>query len=167
MQLRGKANYGIDAPRVVRNLALGAAASSLLGRSLYRVLRSRHSSFAAAFLTVGLSNGVLCLLAATAMVLSSKVGKLRERERLLGSIPWRGDEVVLDVGCGRGLLLIGAAKRLTSGSAVGVDIWHSEDQSGNTPEATLRNARAEGVEDRWRLRMATPAHCPSARRPST
>jgi cyclopropane fatty-acyl-phospholipid synthase-like methyltransferase len=55
---------------------------------------------------------------------------------------------VLDVGCGRGLLLIGAAKRLTTGKAVGVDIWQTEDLSGNRPEATLENARLERVAER-------------------
>ena len=41
------------------------------------------------------------------------------------SIRWHltGDEKVLDVGCGRGLLLIGAAKRLKSGKATGIDVW--------------------------------------------
>ena len=72
----------------------------------------------------------------------------RFRERLLDSIPWRGDERVLDVGCGRGLMLIGAARRLTSGRATGIDLWQSEDQSGNRPETTRSNAAAEGVADR-------------------
>ena len=49
------------------------------------------------------------------------------------------------MGCGRGLLLIEAAKYLTSGIAIGVDLWQSRDQSGNTAEATLANARAENV----------------------
>jgi len=38
------------------------------------------------------------------------VGKVRERERLLDTLTWRGDEQVLDLGCGRGLMLIGAAR---------------------------------------------------------
>ena len=63
--------------------------------------------------------GGLCLAAAAAMLWSSKIGKLRARDELIGAIPWRGDEQVLDVGCGRGLLLIAAAKRLTSGKAIG------------------------------------------------
>jgi arsenite methyltransferase len=45
------------------------------------------------------------------MVWSSKVGKLRVRDRLIESLSLRGDESVLDVGCGRGLLLIAAAKQ--------------------------------------------------------
>lgn len=92
--------------------------------------------------------GGLCLAAAAAMLWSSKIGKLRARDELIGAIPWRGDEQVLDVGCGRGLLLIAAAKRLTSGKAIGVDVWHSRDQAGNQSEATWANARAEGVADR-------------------
>jgi cyclopropane fatty-acyl-phospholipid synthase-like methyltransferase len=31
-------------------------------------------------------------------------------------------EAVLDVGCGRGLMLVGAARRLKTGKAVGIDL---------------------------------------------
>jgi ubiquinone/menaquinone biosynthesis C-methylase UbiE len=86
------------------------------------------------------------------MVWSSKVGKKREIQKLLDAYPWRGDETVLDVGPGRGLLLISAAKRLTTGKAIGVDIWQSEDQSDNRPNNTWRNARAEGVAKRIELK---------------
>ena len=33
-----------------------------------------------------------------------------------------------------------------------MDIWRTEDESGNTPEATLQNARAEGVEKRVEIK---------------
>jgi ubiquinone/menaquinone biosynthesis C-methylase UbiE len=85
------------------------------------------------------------------MLAYSKLGKFRHRDRMLAKIHWRGDEQVLDVGTGRGVLLIGAAKRLTSGKAVGIDIWSTKDLSGNSIEATLRNAKAEGVRDRLEL----------------
>jgi ubiquinone/menaquinone biosynthesis C-methylase UbiE len=49
------------------------------------------------------------------------------------------------VGTGRGLLLIGAAKRLTSGHATGIDIWNAEDLSGNGPEGLKANIALEGV----------------------
>ena len=45
------------------------------------------------------------------MLVYSKWGKFRHRDRMLNMIAWRGDEHVLDVGTGRGLLIIGAAKR--------------------------------------------------------
>ena len=44
-----------------------------------------------------------------------------------------------------------AAQHLTTGRAVGVDLWRSVDQSGNSIEATQRNAIAEGVADRVEL----------------
>jgi ubiquinone/menaquinone biosynthesis C-methylase UbiE len=56
-----------------------------------------------------------------------------------------GREAVLDVGCGRGLLLIGAARRLPAGRAVGLDLWSQVDLSDNRASATLANAAAEGV----------------------
>jgi arsenite methyltransferase len=96
--------------------------------------------------------GVASVAQAGLMVRSSRAGKLRERDRLLDRLPWRGDERVLDVGCGRGLLLIGAAKRLTTGRVVGLDLWRTRDQAGNEPAATIANAQAEGVAERVELR---------------
>jgi ubiquinone/menaquinone biosynthesis C-methylase UbiE len=87
---------------------------------------------------------------------------LRARDALIDAIPWRGDEQVLDVGCGRGLLLIAAAKHLTLGRAIGIDVWHSRGEAGNRPEATWRNARAEGVADRIDVRDADARDLPFA-----
>ena len=100
------------------------------------------------------------LLTAIWMVWGSKVGKIALRERLLDQLSLRGDERVLDVGCGRGLLLIGAAKRLSTGKAVGVDLWQAQDQSGNSPDVTLQNARAEGVADRIEIQTADARQLP-------
>src|SRR6266487_2436863 len=49
------------------------------------------------------------------------------------------------------VVLLMAAQRLTTGRAAGVDLWRSVDQSGNSLEATRRNAIAEGVADRVEL----------------
>ena len=57
----------------------------------------------------------------------------------------------MDVGCGRGLLLVGVARRLSAGKAFGVDIWAPGAMSGNRPEAVLENATSEGVADRVEL----------------
>ncbi len=85
------------------------------------------------------------------MLWGSKAGKLHLRDKIISSISWRGDEMVLDVGCGHGLMLIGAAKRLTSGKAVGIDLWQKEDQSDNSRESTLKNVRLENVAERVEL----------------
>jgi arsenite methyltransferase len=95
--------------------------------------------------------GVTFAMIAVIMVWSSRITKHKVIRRILDSIPWRGDESVLDVGCGRGLFLIAAAKRLKNGKATGVDIWRSEDLSGNTAEAALNNAKAEGVANRIKI----------------
>ena len=67
---------------------------------------------------------------------------------MLGQIEWRGDETVLDIGAGRGLMAIGAAKRLSTGRVIAVDVWRATDLSGNGPDALLANAEIEGVRDR-------------------
>jgi SAM-dependent methyltransferase len=143
-----RADYGIDAPHVVRNLALLGAAGLVLALVALFALEPVQPALAAILFNMGLWPGITLLLTAGIMVWGSKVGKLRLRDRLLDGIPWRGDEQVLDVGCGRGLLLVGAARRLRTGKAIGVDLWQKEDLSGNRPEAVQANARAEGVADR-------------------
>src|SRR3954468_16529954 len=75
--------------------------------------------------------GLACGVTGLWMLWYSAAGKVRSRERRLDMIRWRGDERVLDVGCGRGLFLIGAAKRLKNGGrAIGIDLWRAGDLTG-------------------------------------
>jgi len=55
---------------------------------------------------------------------------------------------VLDMGCGRGAVLVAVARRLTTGRVTGIDLWSTHDQSGNSRDVTIRNASLEGVKDR-------------------
>lgn len=121
------------------------------------------SIIALVMVALGLLAAGYGLFMAGYMTYGSRVGKLHTRDRLLDQVaelrPWNGDEAVLDVGCGRGLMLIGAAKRLRAGQwmtgergmAVGIDIWRAEDQAANTPAAAMDNAAIEGVTDRVRI----------------
>ncbi|MFO0830788.1 MAG: class I SAM-dependent methyltransferase [Phycisphaerales bacterium] len=150
-------DYGIDAPGVVRNLLLAGSAGLLVSVLSYSgVLPWRGLERSFAPMTVA------CLGMGCYMFLSSKYGKVREREWLLDLKPggWRGDELVLDVGCGLGVMLIGAAKRLTTGTAAGIDIWQTKDLSGNHTAATLENARREGVADRVTVSTADMRQVP-------
>lgn len=150
-------DYGIDAPGVIRNLFLVAAAGLLLWGSAAAGLWSGKISTAHVRIDVAhtvLWPGLGCLIMGVWMSWDSRVGKLRRREVLLDRLRWTGAERVLDVGCGRGLMLVGAAKRLSTGTATGIDIWQSEDLSGNRPEATAENAAREGVADRVKVETA-------------
>jgi ubiquinone/menaquinone biosynthesis C-methylase UbiE len=102
--------------------------------------------------------GTFLLIEAALFLLYVKVGKFYHRDRMLSLHAWRGDEQVLDVGCGRGLLLAGAARRLTTAgaAATGIDIWSTVDMGGNAEAATRRNLELEGVSDRCTL-LGVPA----------
>ena len=144
---QSRADYGLDAPLVVRNLLIVGTLGvvSLLTRVLN--VWNSHNLFAAVGYPL-ISAGMTCGLMGLWMIYSSRIGKVREREKYLNLLDWRGDERVLDVGCGLGLFLIGAAKRLSTGRAVGIDKWQQEDLSGNNAAGTLNNAMIEGVADK-------------------
>ena len=139
-------NYGIDAAPVARNLALVSAAGWIL------FFICNVTGFLGGFKYSFLSFGISFMVAAFLMVLYGKVGKFVHRGRMLAMVNWRGDEQVLDVGTGRGLLMIGAAKKLTTGKATGIDIWNAADLSGNKIENTEKNAGLEGVADKIEIK---------------
>lgn len=141
--MAGRANYGIDAPGVVRNLMGGG----LLAGIAAAVLFSKVPGLARALMW----SGGTCFVSGALMVFGSKVWKLRPREKILDLLHLKSSHRVLDVGCGRGLMLIGAARRVPSGQAVGIDLWQTQDQSGNHPDVTRANAHVEGVEDRIQI----------------
>jgi ubiquinone/menaquinone biosynthesis C-methylase UbiE len=91
---------------------------------------------------------------------ASRRGKFVVWAELLDRLALRGDERIPDLGCGRGAVLLMAARRLTTGRATGVDLWRRQDQSGNSAEAKRRNAIAEGVIDRVELHTAGIAALP-------
>lgn len=139
-----KVDYGIDAPGVIRNLFLAAVICLIVPNLFPKIIVGQLIID-----TSGLRWGtVTCTLGGILMVIYVKYGKFRHRDAMLDMVTWRGDETVLDIGTGRGLLLLGAAKRLTSGKATGIDIWNTEDLTANTKENALANAIAEGVADK-------------------
>jgi arsenite methyltransferase len=147
----GPPDYGLDAPRIVRGMFSRAAWIIAVALVLYVVNHSEYPGPAARMCGVLALIGLVFLVIGSVMVWSSRVAKLRLRDQLLDSLALRGDERVLDVGCGRGLLAIGAAKRLKNGKVVGIDVWNPFDLSGNTPEAAKANAKTEGVADKVRI----------------
>jgi arsenite methyltransferase len=153
-------DYGLDAPKLVRRFTVRGGFLIAFAVVLYLANRNTSPGTAQALAGLLVCIGLGFLITAGIMVWSSRVAKLKLRDRILDGFSWRGDEAVLDVGCGRGLLLIGAAKCLKTGKATGVDIWQSEDLSGNSQEAALRNAKAEGVENRVKIESADARKLP-------
>ena len=141
-------NYGVDAPGVIRNLFLAALIVLLLAIFFPAV----HVG-PVTFITRPMAWSTAPCLAAggVLMLIYVKWGKFRHRDRMLSLVTWAGSERVLDVGTGRGLLMVGAAKHLTTGKSVGIDIWSKTDLSGNTPENTWSNAELEGVSDKVQI----------------
>jgi len=93
-------------------------------------------------------------IAASYVVLYNSLFKREPQEKIWRRITefsdLRGDEKILDVGCGMGRASIGLAKQLTMGKVVGIDIFKGV--SGTSPEPARRNAEIEGVADKVEFR---------------
>jgi arsenite methyltransferase len=145
---RRQGSYGIDAPLWVGIFAVVIAAN---------VVNAALSGKPWPLVPV-----VFLLACAGSCFYTTLRGKFVAWSDLLDRLGLRGDERILDLGCGRGAVLLLAAQHLTTGRAVGVDLWRSRDQSGNAAEATRRNAVAEGVADRVELHTADMTALPFA-----
>jgi len=136
-----RGDYGYDAPYALVMFLAGAVLTGTAAAVDWANGVTRPA--------VAMSVACLGLLASAANFLSTtRRGKFIEWERILDAAALRGDERVLDLGCGRGAVLTAVARRLTTGRATGIDIWNTSDQSGNARDVTLRNASLEGVLDR-------------------
>jgi arsenite methyltransferase len=144
MSTSRRGDYGFDAPNVLVQLALvgllGLVAALVCWTLAWRWLA-----------TLSLIIALVFGLSAASFLFTTKRGKFSVWSELLDGLYMRGDERLLDVGCGRGAVLLLAAKRLPKGRAVGIDLWSTRDQSGNSEQTTLHNAELEGVLERVEL----------------
>jgi SAM-dependent methyltransferase len=138
MERRG--DYGYDAPyALVAFAALGAASAVAAIVSWWN---QRGPLAALTFY------GAFFLANACSFLYTTRRGKFQVWDEILDQLRLGGDERVLDLGCGRGAVLIAVARRLTTGRVTGIDLWSTHDQSGNSRDVTMRNASLEGVDDR-------------------
>ena len=141
-------SYGFDAPGIMWGMQISGAAAVLFGSTLVTLFSGwpRIVGF------IAIVGGLVPLILGLSMVVYGLTGKMRMRDKIMSMVDWRGDEQVLDIGTGQGLLLIGAAKRLNlAGRATGVDIFLAKDLTNNTLDQLAANVAAEGVENRVAL----------------
>jgi len=144
-----RADYGIDRPDFL--ISAGALGSALV---ISGTVDSQLLPLAAV--------GAVLILFALVFLWDSKSLKPRRMKRLIDSLQWRGDENVLDVGCGRGLFLVSSAKHLHAGSSQGIDLWRARLQTGNSPSSALANALVEGVAPNVGVEEADARYIPFA-----
>ena len=144
-----KANYGIDGPAAIRK-------TLLIGILLYVVGLVVLPRFTAGAWIIYLDatlvyTGIFLIIEALLMIWYGKYGKLKHRDRLLALYNFSGKEKVLDIGAGRGLMAVGAAKKLQLGQVTAIDLWRAKDLTENSKDAILINARLEKVENKIRV----------------
>lgn len=143
-------DYGVDSPHTIRSMFWRGGWTLAFALALFFMNRAEYPRPATNLLIVVGAIGAAFLAAGFYMIWSSRVAKFQIRDQILDSIQLQGDERVLDVGSGTGMMLIGAAKRLKSGRATGVDF-------SDSIEAAKQNAKLEGVADKIRIDSGNPA----------
>ena len=111
--------------------------------------------------------GVICFVCAlmflfstASYVYTTRRGKFQVWADILLRLGLRGDEQILDLGCGRGAVLLMVASLLPRGKATGIDVWKANEQSGNALSVTQQNAEREGVAGRVALHTADMRQLP-------
>jgi ubiquinone/menaquinone biosynthesis C-methylase UbiE len=142
-----RGEYGYDAPYALVMFGSLAVASGTGAAAAWLQGAGRTAAWMALYFLFFFAN-------ASSFLYTTRRGKFTEWDRILDTLHLRGDESVLDMGCGRGAVLTAVGKRLTTGRATGIDIWSGRDQSGNAAAVTLRNTWLEGVADRVQIATA-------------
>jgi len=142
--------YGVDGWPYLAGLGGGAVVLGAATAALATTAQGRLRWAAALTGTVA----VAALIPASLGLDYVLAGKLALRDRIMDAVAWRGDEVVLDVGAGAGLLAVAAAHHVPRGRVVAVDLWVAKDLSSNSAGRLRRNAELDGVLDRVEIRTS-------------
>ena len=143
---RHRARYGVDGPAPLAVLVL-ATAGLVVGTATALAARRRVGRLL-------LMGAVIEGFRAGTYLYATLRGKFVVWAREVDALDLTGTEQVLDLGCGRGAVLLTVARRLTTGQVIGLDAWRAKDQSGNTEAATQHGPQRSstwcGCRQRWR-----------------
>lgn len=137
--------FGLDAPKVVKNLTIQGLLWSLAGVGLQLAhfqLGLPYSLiftylFYGALLASSMLLGTACI-----MLVSSYFLKPWLVRTMMRKISWPNNASIVDIGCGRGLCLVVAARNAPDCHAlVGIDIWNPADLHKNSQKAAFVNMK--------------------------
>ena len=155
----GRPSYEWEAPAI----ALAALATLVLGAGLLVVAITEASegnlSVPVGSLELGLALIAGGTVVAGLLFRSASGRRFRERDALAQYLDLDGAPRLLDVGCGRGFLLLDLLRRTPHGTGVGVEPPRPG-QSRELGERFRSNALAEGVGERAALVAADPRDLP-------
>src|SRR4051812_46819772 len=106
MPISQKPKYGLDAPEIVKRWSAYGTIALVVTILLTIYLPTGWMKTLATTLSTGVT--FMFLMPVVTIPLGSIFFKFRDRDWLLEQLALTGSEAVLDVGCGHGLLLIGA-----------------------------------------------------------
>jgi SAM-dependent methyltransferase len=147
-----RGNYGVDTPIVPVTQATLAVVMLELGA---RKINNDNDN--QGWWLIGAGSILLCI--ALVYVHAARRGKFLVWSDVLGALQLRGDEKILDIGCGRGAVTTLAAARVPSGSVLGVDSFRvrsrlTSTRGGTEDQIARRNASLEGVAERVKFTQA-------------
>ncbi len=150
-------NYQWQVPSSVKHMSL----VGIIALAIAMILTHLGITYA-----LGIGVGVALLLHIPIIGLTA-VGIILRRARtgfiktVVDLIPWKGDEEVLDVGCGSGILLFACVKASPTAKGTGIDIYDPY-SFGGSAGVFWKNAEIEGVKSRIDLQQVDARTMPFA-----
>lgn len=85
------------------------------------------------------TSGSVMTIGALLLLWDNAIVKTREAARLVREFPWGGDEIVAEVGCGKGWVMSSVAQRMTRGVVIGVDSLGTANGTARDLKAMIEN----------------------------
>lgn len=159
---KDKIYYGIDAPdylisySILSIIGIGMGLGFQFGVSKIWISSMGISIIISVSYCFGITFGVTVIM----MLMSTLFFKYLTRRKLFMMLNLYGNENIIDIGCGRGFLIIELAKKLTTGKCYGIDIFDSWGQSSNSIENTKHNANLANVTDKVEIEYGNVCEIP-------